>query len=78
MSIETSVTRCVCEKIAQNVAQSFICQNLYITLPDEKEVKNFGLQLKISRKLPKENNHPIGLNSPILVTLIETNLLCIF
>jgi hypothetical protein len=40
----TRVTRCVCEKIAQNAAQAVtICQNLHITVAVEKiGRKNLG------------------------------------
>jgi hypothetical protein len=61
---EIRVTRWVCEKIAQAVAKPIFCQNLYIT----KVVQNFGLLLWFI-KTTKVNNHPIGENSPNLVTL---------
>jgi hypothetical protein len=37
------VTRCVCEKVAQNVAQSITCENKYTTLPRKKVAKLFAL-----------------------------------
>jgi hypothetical protein len=35
----------------------------------EKVAQLFGLLLQFSQKLPKENSHPTGENSPNLVTL---------
>jgi hypothetical protein len=45
--------------------------NPYTTVIVEKEAQNFGLLLQFSQKLPKVSNHhhPIGENSPNLVTL---------
>jgi hypothetical protein len=57
------VTRWVCEKVDQNVAQPIYCQNL----------KSIGTVAKativICNKRAKENNRPVGENSPNLVTL---------
>jgi hypothetical protein len=52
--IPSRVTRWVCEKNAQNVAQSIFLSKLYTPL--------------FWKKLPKENNHPEGENSPNLVS----------
>jgi hypothetical protein len=30
------VTGCVCEKVAQNIAQSIFCENYYISVTEEK------------------------------------------
>jgi hypothetical protein len=63
------VTRCVFEKVAQNVALSIFCENYYTSATVEKIAQLFWLLLQFSQKLPNENSHPIGENSPNLVTL---------
>jgi hypothetical protein len=64
------VTRCVCEKIAQNVAQAIICKNLCITGTVEKVALKFALHTSVIFKTqPQVNNRPIGQNLPNLVTL---------
>jgi hypothetical protein len=66
----TSVTRCVCEIVAQNVALFQICENCHIACTMEKVVKLFGLLLYvIFKKTTEENSHPTGENSSNLVTL---------
>jgi hypothetical protein len=58
------VTRCILEKIAQNVAQPDICQN------GNKYPKNFQIfQKKLTHS---KRSHPAGKKSPNLVTLGET------
>jgi hypothetical protein len=58
------------EKIAQNVAQSFICQNYYIINTWGKSSTNMWATSVIFKRLPKVNNHLLGENSPNLITLI--------
>jgi hypothetical protein len=71
MSYDTaSVTRCVFEKIAQNVAQNVFCQNQCITSTEGKGAPKIGASSVIFKKMPKVNNHPMGEYSPNLVTLI--------
>jgi hypothetical protein len=74
VKINTRVTRCVCEKVAQNVAQSIFCENYYKTFTVEKVSQLFGLLQSFSQNVPKENSHPRGENSPNMVTLINTQL----
>jgi hypothetical protein len=56
------VTRRVCEKIAQNVAQPFFRQYLCKTFTMEKVDKKCGQLLSL--KKPKGNNHSLVKNSP--------------
>jgi hypothetical protein len=63
------VTRCVREKVAQNVAQSICCENECTIFIVKKVAQLFVLFLQFSQKLPKLNSRPIGENSPNLVTL---------
>jgi hypothetical protein len=65
------VTRCVCEKVAQSVAQSIVCENDYVTA--EKNITIICASSVISQKKPQANSHSIGENSPNLVTLPELN-----
>jgi hypothetical protein len=37
----------------------------------KKVAKKYGLLLQFSEKIPKVNNHPLGENSPNLVTLLQ-------
>jgi hypothetical protein len=46
------VTRCVCEKVAQSVAQSIVCENDYVTA--EKISQSFVLVLWFRKKSPKQ------------------------
>jgi hypothetical protein len=69
------VTRCVCENVAQNDAQSVFRDNRYVTFTVEKSGPFIGATFVIFSKLPKVNSHPIGENSPNLVTLV---LVCYF
>jgi hypothetical protein len=66
------VTRWVREKISQNVAQPILCQNSCIALTVEKIAPKYGLLTYVCcfHKLPKVINHPMGENSPNLVTLL--------
>jgi hypothetical protein len=41
----------------------------------EKEAQKCGLLLKISKKQPKVNNHPLGENSPNRVTLLDVHVI---
>jgi hypothetical protein len=59
----------VCEKIAQNLAQTIFCQNYLI--PNFCHVKKKGYFYIFSKKLPLVNNRPKGENSSNLVTLIR-------
>jgi hypothetical protein len=68
----TRVTRLDCEKVAQNIAQTIFCQNLYITGAVEKRSPDTRVTSVIFKPLPKENNHPLGEFSPNLVTLYMT------
>jgi hypothetical protein len=63
------VTRFVYEKVAQSLAQTFICQNKYITGTVEKDGPKICATSLIFKPLPKVKNRPIGENSPNLVTL---------
>jgi hypothetical protein len=61
------VTRGVCEKVAQIVAQPIF--GFFVHW--EKVRQTFAPLLYFSKKtLSKENYHPIGENSPNLVTLL--------
>jgi hypothetical protein len=42
---------------------------MYTAFTAEKVAELFGLLLQFSQRLPTENSHPIGENSPNLVTL---------
>jgi hypothetical protein len=58
------------EKIAQNVAQQLVflpklMQNLF----REKVAQKYGLTTTIFKQLPEVSSHPMGPNSPNLVTL---------
>jgi hypothetical protein len=57
------VTRWVSEKNRPNVAQPIFCQNQCINLSVKKTTS------VVFNKLSKVNNHPMGENSPNLVTL---------
>jgi hypothetical protein len=56
-----SVTRSVCKKIAQNVAQAVYGQNLTAEI-SSPIIWAFSVTCK---KLPKVSSHPIGENLPI-------------
>jgi hypothetical protein len=58
-------------KITQNVAQPDFWQNkcLTYTFPGEKSSPKIWATSIFIKKLPKINNHPMGENSPNLVTL---------
>jgi hypothetical protein len=60
------VTRCVCEEMSQNVAKPIFSQKIFITSTAEKSIL---ATFVIFEKLPKVINHPMGENSPNLVTL---------
>jgi hypothetical protein len=69
----TRAAGCGFVKVAQNAAQSIICQKSCTRLvPWKKVAQLFVLLLPFSQKLPKENSHPMGKNSPNLVTLDAT------
>jgi hypothetical protein len=61
------VTRCACEKIAQNVAQPVFAQIDTKPLSWKKLPKY--ITSVIFKQLPKVNIHPMGKSSPNLVTL---------
>jgi hypothetical protein len=62
------VTRRVCEKIAQNVAQP-----IFVATNAQPSAWNFFFALsEIFKTLPKVNNHDTGENSTNLVTLFDT------
>jgi hypothetical protein len=63
------VTGFVFEKIAQNVAQSIFRKKIVRNFYREKRSPKIRATSVIIKKLPKVNNHPIGENSPNLVTL---------
>jgi hypothetical protein len=42
---KSKVTRCVFEKVAQNVAQSIFCEHYYISVTVDKIAQLFGLLL---------------------------------
>jgi hypothetical protein len=65
-------TRLVCDKIAKNVAQPIFCQNQYITFMCKYSLK-FRATSVFKKNLPKVNNHPMGENSPNLVTLVPND-----
>jgi hypothetical protein len=44
--------------------------NLIRRFSEEKSSQKFGLFLQFSKKLPYENNRPLGETSPNLVTLV--------
>jgi hypothetical protein len=68
--VAVRVTRWVCEKVAENIAQTVYCLNYFITLTVEKSSPpkvgyfcNFQLQSEV-------NNSRLGANFPNLVTLV--------
>jgi hypothetical protein len=61
------------EKVAQTAAQMIIRQNLCISVTEEKCSPKIYATAVIFKTLPKENNRPIGKNSPNLVTLVGIN-----
>jgi hypothetical protein len=63
------VTRCVWEKIVQNLAKSFLSKLIIYILPRKKYPKVLGYLIHF-RKNCSKNYCPIGENSPNLVTLI--------
>jgi hypothetical protein len=72
---KNGVTRWVCDKIAQNVAQPIFCKHLYINLNVLKSSPIFLATSVIFKKLANKYNHSIGENSPNLVTLCISNTL---
>jgi hypothetical protein len=64
------VTRWVCEKIAQNVAQPSLCMILCLNLSLESSISNISDTSVIFKYLSKINNHLLGEKSPNLVTLV--------
>jgi hypothetical protein len=73
--LRTRVTRCIWERIAQNVAQAFLGQNENITHTAEISSPILWAISVICTKLPKENSHPRSENSPNLVTLLRTSMI---
>jgi hypothetical protein len=64
------VTRYVCAKIAQNVAQRLFVKISTLLFSGENSYQKIGRHTKtVFNKMPKVNNHPTGKNSPNLVTL---------
>jgi hypothetical protein len=64
------VTGRVRGKIAQSVAQPNYSQNYCTTFPVEKSGPKIGAPFVVHKKLPKENNRPIGENWGNLVTVL--------
>jgi hypothetical protein len=65
----------LCQKIAQHVAHTIFIKVNSQLLPWAKVVKKWPTYVIFNRYqilLPKENNCPIGDNSPHLVTLFST------
>jgi hypothetical protein len=69
--ITNRVTRCVCERIAQNVAQAVFAQNENITCTAE-------ISSPIIRAICIKNYHPIGENSPNLGSMLWSQFSAIF
>jgi hypothetical protein len=69
LDTESRVARCVGERIVQNVVEPIfwlkLIRNLYLV----KVAENLYYLCNFHKKLPIVNNHPIGENSPNLVTL---------
>jgi hypothetical protein len=59
MYISIRVTRCVCEKVAQNVAQSISCENYYITCGVEKSSPVFGATSESFTKTTQSKQSPV-------------------
>jgi hypothetical protein len=68
------VTRWVCEKIAQKVAQNKFCQSQHIIYNFGKSSTKIWTTFVIFEKLSKVNNRPLGENSPNLVTLLSNQI----
>jgi hypothetical protein len=68
--VSFSVAGGVCEKVAQNVAKPFLCQNYHIAGTVEKAVPIQCATSVIFKPQPKESNRTIGEKSPNLVTLM--------
>jgi hypothetical protein len=66
-TVESGVTRWVCEKIAQNLARPIFCQNYYTVIAGVRSSSKLWATFAIFLKTTKENNRPIGENSPNLV-----------
>jgi hypothetical protein len=58
------------KKNAQNVAQPIVCKKYYITLATEKSNPKTWATIVSFQKLSKVNFHPVGENSPNLVTQV--------
>jgi hypothetical protein len=71
-SLSASATRCVDEKITQNAALIFFCQNWRMNITVLKSSQQSGTTFAI-KKLPKTSDRPIGENSPNLVTLLSAS-----
>jgi hypothetical protein len=69
MIVQVRVTRCVCERIAQIVVQAVFGRNENIKYTAEISSPIVLAISVICKKLPKENSHPTGENSPNPVTL---------
>jgi hypothetical protein len=63
------VARCVCEKIAQNVAQLIFLSKLIHNIYLGKSGVKMWANSEIFKNLTKANNPTLGANSPNLVTL---------
>jgi hypothetical protein len=57
------VTRCIFEKIGQNIARPFFVKINTEHLSRKKVAQKIATSV-IFKKLPKENNRPMGENSP--------------
>jgi hypothetical protein len=71
-----SVTRWVCEKIVQNVntPTHVLPKRIHSLHRGKKSPKSFWQFVRFSKLLATVNNHPIGENSPNLVTLNSVNM----
>jgi hypothetical protein len=77
---QTRVTRCVCEKVTQSVAQTISCVKIKHNFYRRKKWPNCLYYTYVCicifhKKLPKVNRYPIGENSTNLVTLRQTTYL---
>jgi hypothetical protein len=58
--------------LPKKVAQPDVCQSQNISVTVEKSSPKTLAAFEIFKKLPKENYHPTGENSPNLVALVTT------
>jgi hypothetical protein len=70
--IRGRVTRCFFEKIAQNIAQTFLSQLTHNWIRGKKSFPKLCSTFVIFNPLPKVNYRSIGENSSNLVTLVQS------